>query len=348
MKLREAFLSQAASNRSLGSPFTARVLEVLAESFTPGTSLADRLLTWEAEDIGPGGASLPLRVLGGLHALVLLGKDAGLTSVYPPAAAPADEVLQRAIQMALQAHEGFLNDWINTAPQTNEVRRSAAMIAAGHYLQARFDLPVETYELGASGGLNLHWDQYALQHPGGQAGAAEPALMLMPDWDGDGLPAEAPTVIARQGVDLNPLDPSDPDDALRLMAFLWADQPERMERTRAAMSVAETRVDAGDASAWLEGKLTDLTPGRLHLVYHTVAWQYFPQDTKDRCLTAMRNAGATAETPLARLSMEADDLSGPAGQGAALTLTLWPGEVEVPLGRIDFHGRWIRWAPGLS
>ncbi len=348
MKLRAAFLAQADSNRALGSPFTARVLEVLAESFAPGTLLADRLLSWEADDIGPGGASLPLRVLGGLYALVLLGKDEGLISVYPPNVAPSEQALRQAVQAGLVHHEEFLNSWINTAPQTNEVRRSAALIAAGHYLQARFGLPLETYELGASGGLNLHWDHYALNHPKGSAGASDPALTLAPDWEGEALPSDAPQVIARQGVDLNPLDPSDPDDALRLMAFLWADQPERMERTKAAMSVAATKVDAGDAAAWLEDKLSDLTPGRFHLVYHTVAWQYFPQETKDRCLAAMRKTQATESTPLARLSMEADDLSGSAGQGAALCLTLWPGEVEIPLGRIDFHGRWIRWAPGQS
>ena len=37
--------------------------------------------------------------------------------------------------------------------------------------------------------------------------------------------------------------------------------------------------------------------------------------------------------------MEADGLS----PGAALTLTLWPGGETIPLGRADFHGRWVDW-----
>jgi hypothetical protein len=51
----------------------------------------------------------------------------------------------------------------------------------------------------------------------------------------------------------------------------------------------------------------------------------------------METAGATA--PIARLSMEVDDST----PGAALTLTLWPGGEIIPLGRADFHGRWIDW-----
>jgi hypothetical protein len=38
--------------------------------------------------------------------------------------------------------------------------------------------------------------------------------------------------------------------------------------------------------------------------------------------------------------MEADGSTEP---GAALTLTLWPGEKVIPLGRADFHGRWVDW-----
>jgi hypothetical protein len=28
--------------------------------------------------------------------------------------------------------------------------------------------------------------------------------------------------------------------------------------------------------------------------------------------------------------------------GAVMTLRLWPGDVTLDLGRIDFHGRWVR------
>ena len=82
-------------------------------------------------------------------------------------------------------------------------------------------------------------------------------------------------------------------------------------------------------------------PGHLHLIFHTVAWQYFPAATKERgeALLAAAGARATHEAPLARLAMEADGTT----PGAALTLTLWPGGRVIALGRVDFHGRWVDW-----
>ena len=82
-------------------------------------------------------------------------------------------------------------------------------------------------------------------------------------------------------------------------------------------------------------------PGALHLVCHTVAWQYFPPAVQARCASALARAGAAASAaaPLAHFGMEADG----AAPGAALRLTLWPGGETLDLGRADFHGRWVDW-----
>jgi len=64
-------------------------------------------------------------------------------------------------------------------------------------------------------------------------------------------PATRPRVASTAGVDLNPLDPTDPDDALRLQAYLWPDQPERLTRTQAAITAATVPVTQGDAIDWL-------------------------------------------------------------------------------------------------
>ena len=48
-------------------------------------------------------------------------------------------------------------------PQTNEIQRSAVMIAVRHYLAARFGRPLMVSELGASAGLNLIYDQYGME-----------------------------------------------------------------------------------------------------------------------------------------------------------------------------------------
>ena len=90
------------------------------------------------------------------------------------------------------------------------------------------------------------------------------------------------------------------------------------------------------------------TEGHLHMICHSVAWQYFPQEDQREGTRAIEAAGqrATETAPLAWLAMEADDTP---QDGAALTLRLWPGDEQIRLGRIDFHGRWLRWeAPPQS
>ena len=105
-------------------------------------------------------------------------------------------------------------------------------------------------------------------------------------------------------------------------------------------------VDQADAADWLATRLANPSPGCCHMIYHTIAWQYFPPKVKSACTTSIESAGvhATAQTPLAWFSMEADESS----PGAAMTLRLWPGDVRFDLGRVDFHGRWVDWRPQQS
>ncbi|MBM1813993.1 DUF2332 domain-containing protein [Pseudosulfitobacter pseudonitzschiae] len=342
MSLAEAFRNQAQSCARLDSPFMQRLLTLLATDWPTDSALARKLDTFSG-DIGPSGHSLPLRVAGGLHALVLSGRSPRLAACYPPHA-PDDAPLRDAVLEALATHEAFMIDWVDSPPQTNEVRRSAALIAGARVACAQFDLPVMLSELGASGGLNLMWDHFALSVAGTTLGPADPALTLTPDWTGPLPPATVPRIASRAGVDLNPLNPCDANDLLRLTAYLWADQPERLARTRAAAAVFDAEMTRGDAIDWLEQRLNAQPEGQMHLIQHTVAWQYFPAAAQVRGTALIEAAGAkaTRTRPLAWLSMETEgDVTG--AVGAALILRLWPGDLRLTLGRADFHGRWVNW-----
>ncbi|PSL19758.1 DUF2332 domain-containing protein [Shimia abyssi] len=335
--LRDAFLSQARSCEGMDSPFMGRLLRLLADHWPAETALAAKCAAWQG-DIGPMAASLPLRICGGLHALVLRNQDAQLAAVYPPNTAPDDE-FQATILAALLTHDNFLTDWISNAPQTNEVRRAAVLIPTAHLLADKFDLPLRLSELGASGGLNLMFDQFQLTLDGTTFGPASD-VRLAPDWTGALPPAIRPKIADRRGVDLNPLTPTSDDNRLRLLAYLWPDQSDRVTRTRAAIALHDAAVDRADAIDWLGPRLAH-QPGQVHLIYHTVAWQYFPPAVQARGTALIEAAGATAspEAPLAWLSYEADNAS----PGAGLTLRLWPGDITLTLGRVDFHGRWVDW-----
>ncbi|MCU0904716.1 MAG: DUF2332 family protein [Tabrizicola sp.] len=330
--VRQAFRQQAKACATLGSPLMERLMSGLADRLAPGDPVADRVLGWQG-DPSSKADSVPLRLAGGLHALILTDKALALTTAYSSGDDPTEAALA-----AIRQHPAFLLDWLSSPPQTNEVRRSAILIAAAHWLTAHFRLPLVLSELGASAGLNLLWDHYALRIGDQTVGPASPTLTLSPDWTGRLPPHSAPTILDRKGVDLNPLDPV--TDRLRLLAYIWPDQPDRIARTRAALDLAaqaRPRVDRADAADWLETRLATPTTGTLHLVFHTVAWQYFPPETQSRALAAMQAAGNKG--PFARLAMEADGQT----PGAALTLTLWPGGETFPLGRADFHGRWVDW-----
>ena len=115
-----------------------------------------------------------------------------------------------------------------------------------------------------------------------------------------------------------------------------------MARTVAAIAGNDATVTKADAIEWLAGQL-DHRDRRLHLIYHTIAWQYFPLAAQTRGTAMIEAAGATAtdKSPLAWFGMENDG----GANGAALTLRLWPGDITINLGRADFHGRWINWNP---
>jgi hypothetical protein len=336
--IQEAFLYQSDACANLGSPFMGRLMALCGTMDWPAGPVTDRIFAWQG-DISPRGQSVPLRLAGALHALHLKG-HIGLGAVYPPQVA-TDAALWDAVSAVLVSDAEHINTWLNSPPQTNEVRRSATLIAVGHLLAGRYGLPIRTSELGASGGLNLHWDAYGLQIGDETFGASDPVLTLFPEWRGSPPPANQPSVVSRGGVDLNPLDPRNPDHALKLQAYLWPDQPDRLALTRAAIGAAQTPVTQGDAIDWLENRLAHVS-GQSHMIYSTVAWQYFPDDKKAKGteLIAQAGASATDASPLAWFGMENDGGT----HGAALKLRLWPGDLTLDLGRADFHGRWVEWA----
>ncbi|WP_426229764.1 DUF2332 domain-containing protein [Pararhizobium sp. DWP3-4] len=340
--VRLAFVQQASSCRELGSPFTASLCALTAERLTGDHPVGAKILSWSG-DPSPGGDSVPLRLAGALHALVLSGSDKQLASVYPPHAAGADD-LWSSIDNALRTHAAFIFDRLKSAPQTNEVRRSGALLPGFLTISSMFEKPLVLSEVGASAGLNLHWDRYEYRLDD-RTWALQPSpVLIAPEWRGVHPPNVPLHITSRAGCNLNPLNPANEEDALRLLSYLWADQTDRIERTRFALAIAATNrqtVDRADAVDWLEKRLQEVHEDQVHVVYHTIAWQYLPAHSKAKgeALIAAAGERATESAPLARLQMEADDQK----HSAALTLQVWPSGEKHLIGRADFHGRWVEW-----
>ena len=340
--VRAAFRKQASWCRNLGSPLTALVCDLAAERLDRSTISGRRILDWPAQP-GPAVDVLALRLAGGLHALARRGHPR-LASCYPPSPLPDAGAFWRAMQAGLD--DPALSPWLDSVPQTNEVARSAALMAGLLVIASETGLPMALYELGASAGLNLLPDRYDIRLGGMQAGTPGSTVVLQPDWSGAPPPAAAVRVALRRGVDLSPLRVGDAADQERLRAYVWADQAARMARLEGALAIAAAdppALDKGDAADWTEANIQSTPePGLVRVLMHSVAYAYFLMAARDRIAGHIAAVGrqATAEAPLAWLRFEP-----PPGQAEAPTLRLqcWPGGHERKLATGSPHGTWIRW-----
>ncbi|MCF4097106.1 DUF2332 domain-containing protein [Maritalea mediterranea] len=335
---------QAEACAALGSPFTAQLCQLMATHQFSSAMLEDKLATWPG-DLTYRVHAVPLRLCGALNALARSGQMPALTALYPPHHTnQLDQAFWQVLDRAASDFEDQILAQLAFAPQTNEVRRASALMPALLRLAARFNMPIKLYELGASAGLNLALDHFAYQLGAQHYGPAAAPFTLKPDWQGPTPPAAQLDIVHRVGCDLNPLDSHSPADVARLISYIWPDQTERVDRTEQAIEVAkelDIRLDAADAAAWLEHQIDQLQPGHMHVVYNTVAFQYFPPPVQQRisALLAAKGASATKDMPLVWLQLEKDGHQ----PGFTITQQLWPaGETHI-LGRADAHGRWITW-----
>jgi hypothetical protein len=327
-----------------GSPFTARVLEAALADWHAGGALRQLLPAW------PGDAridALALRVAGALHAIALDGSDPALTALYPPQRDTFDAARgAAAVSAALRRHAARVATHLQSAPQTNEIGRSALLLGGLARIARNSGLPLATLEIGASAGLNSLWHAYRYEL-GAQQRWGDPAssVCIRSDWQGatPRLPARI-DIASQAACDVAPIDLRAPGAALHLAAYVWPDQTERLARLRAAIGLAQRsalRVERADALAWSERALALPRPGQATVLMHSVMWQYMPAPTRDalRACIAAAGARATRQAPLAWLAYEPPD----GGAICELTLTEWPGGARRRLARGHPHGLWAHW-----
>lgn len=339
------FEKQADSCDRLGSPFTASLCRLLIELIDEKTATGRRVLNW------PGDAradALALRVCGGLHRLVIEQLDPALAQAYPPHEA-GREMLAEAVAGALARHDETLLAVLDSAPQTNEIARSAMLLPGFLAIAREAGLPLALCEIGSSGGLNLLFDRFFYDY--GRATWGDPAspVKIAPELRSATLPLDGILdVTSRQGCDIAPVDVSAHEGRLRLRSYLWPDQPLRLARLDGALALAGRHpfsLVKSDAGAFVRERLAKRAQGEAFVVFHSIMWQYMPRETKDDILAALGEAGgkASAAAPLYRLRMEP---LGPHEGWATLSLTSWPGGETRRLAGCDFHGRWIEWLGG--
>lgn len=332
-------IRQARFARDAGSPFVASILEAGYRHLHLAPLTSAMFADWLGD---PADAALAMRFNAAIHRLARRGDLAELTRLYAGIHDDAD----KAVAEAMERCDAAIADAMRHPTQTNEVARSAALLAALMVLTHRHDMPFELLELGASCGLNLNFPHYAydlggLRWPGHSASR----VWIAPDWYGPPPPDSEPRLVSATGVDLNPLDPTDPESAEALMSFIWARQPKRSARLAAALAVARQfppHVIRAEAVSWLKDRLAQpQAAGTCRVVFHSMFRQYLSEERRAALRLIIETAGlrATTDRPLATISYEWCD----ARSEVRLLLTTWPNGRTEHLADVEPYGRWLAW-----
>lgn len=352
----EAFRLQSHFCARFDSPLYAELLARAADDIEAGGPCAAVLDGWRGL---PTADALPLRFLGAAHRMVLEGSAPALARFYPSAGGtprfPEAWLALRAL-VAERAAEWRLA--LDRQVQTNEIRRSAALLAGFLTIARDGGPPLRLLEIGSSAGLNLFWDRYryelapceADRPPAAEArfrhawGDAAAEVTVRCGWNGgEAILAGAARVASRAGCDIAPIDVRDAEQARTLESFVWADHVPRLTQLRAAIAAARrdppplVRRAAAD---WLAEQLAAPVEGVASVVFHSIMWWYLSEDERERITATIAAAGsrATASAPVAWLRLEMF-----ASPKAELRLTSWPGGAEQTLGHAEAQGRWVAW-----
>jgi hypothetical protein len=336
---------QADGCGQLGSPLYAELLTSLAEDVEAGGPGASVLAGHEAD---PGPTALALRLMGGVHRLVLERRAPRLGLFYPSVGGRADGAAAWiALREVLAEHRDELRAGLDQAPQTNEVGRAGALVGGLLHINAWSRGPLRLFEIGASAGLNLRVDHFRVSLPDGRGiGPGDSPVVLDDPWRGPPPAVADLEVVERAGCDVSPLDPTTTEGRLRLTSYVWPDQLERLGRLRGALDVA-ARVPAvvhrQPAAAFV--RRVRLVPGTTTVFWQSVVWQYLSQDERKTVWEGLTELGAAASSTsrLAHLRLEPQRRSAGADHEFLVRLRTWPGGDDRVLGVAHPHGIPTTW-----
>ena len=295
-------------------------------------------------ETAPPGALIQLRLLAGVFRLVLTGDAPELIRFYPclGGTEPASQAWP-VMRDVIGAHIDQIHAALAVAPQTNEVGRSAALLAGLFDLVAASGVRrIRLLELGASAGLNLLLDQYRFRAGSWHFGPSGSKVQLVDAFAGIVHP-EPFGIVARAGCDLNPVDAAAADGQLLLTSFVWPFDLDRHKRLAAAIEIAAShpvRVDKARASEWLPDALAVAEPDTLTVVWHSITQMYWPADELAAVETILASVGG--QQALGEVGLEFDPNGSPGAQPELRTRLWSPDALSTPrqhlIGTAHHHG----------
>jgi hypothetical protein len=309
----------------------------------------------------------PNLFMGAVHYLLLRGTEHELAQFYPSLGGtrPVASLDGGVLRDFCLSHREELTDLLrHRRVQTNEVGRCALLLLG--LQQVSREAPgkdLALVEIGASAGLNLLVDRFAyrfgdktLQPPEGSA------LEITCQTDGPAappVPAAMPNITDRVGIDLNPVDLSDPDQMLWLQGMIWPEHTDRLKMLRAAGEVAlqePPEVMEGDALEMLSLAVHAMPRGAAICVFHSMTLIQMPDDGKVRLASVLQQL--TRDRLIFWISLEVNGVVmaaprlperhhvDPSSFAVLGLIHQTPrGWKERALALCDPHGRWVEWLP---
>jgi hypothetical protein len=256
-----------------------------------------------------------VRLMAAFHFLALTGEAPDIAPLLPSCGGPATEwdALWEAIRARLESDGARIGELFAQTPQTNEVLR-ATVLTAGLLTFARgWNLPLRLFEIGASAGLNTR------------------------------IESDDFVVAERAACDLHPLDVNNEHDCTRLLAYIWADDWERVALLRQAIERARKQplvVEQADMFEWLKRRVAPKA-GYATVVMQSVVADHLTKDERARLSGIIETIGekATPNGPFGWLRMEFH----PDSRRYQTRLTTWPGGFDDLIATSTGHARDIEW-----
>jgi hypothetical protein len=232
------------------SPVYERVAVALSES---GEAL-------RAIEAVPARGRRPALVLAALHDLALVGRAPALASAY---AAGDGAAAARAAVDALLGMTDAVAELAGRRRTRADVSGRGAVLypAVAEAARRAGAKAVGLVDVGCSAGFNLTLDRVGIAYSNGQSLGDPESPVRVPCTVVGGRPLPTrviPEVVARVGIDTDPVDVTDPDEVRWLRACLPPDRPEH----RAALD-AELALAATAPPLLLRGETLDMLPEAL-------------------------------------------------------------------------------------
>ncbi|MGO9971751.1 MAG: DUF2332 domain-containing protein [Solirubrobacteraceae bacterium] len=230
--------------------------------------------------------------------------------------------------------------------QTNAPGRAVAIRLALTEVARRVVGPVTFLDVGSSAGIQLRFDRWAAQIAGRRFGPADAPLVLRCEWRAKHPPPDLdalPAIRARLGVDLAPVDATDPDQRRWLQALVWPEHRDRLAQLTTALSLVATdppTIVAGDAIDLLPQLAADWLADDIPVVvFHAMVRMHVPADRRaafDAAITALGD-----HRRLLHVSLERATSPSAANDAPVLTLRDSRGPAR-DLALAHGHGHWIQ------